>query len=64
MQICIDILMTFMNFVTHGNVIFDILELLHLENIAHVGSNRILKKLMLACMVNVIHSKALPGSGL
>ena len=33
-----DILMTFM---THGNVIFDILEPQHLENMAHVGSYRI-----------------------
>ena len=45
MQICRDILITFMTFVTfmkHGNVIFDILD--------H------------ACVDNVIHPKALPGS--
>ena len=40
MHICRDILMTFM---PHGNVIFDILEPLHLVNIAHVGSYRNLK---------------------
>ena len=51
MQICRDILMTFMTlimiFMIHCNVIFDILEPLHLRNIAHVvGSYRNLKNLV------------------
>ena len=61
MQISRDILMTLM---THGNVIFDILEPLAFRNISHVGSYRNLKnlkKFVHACMVNVIHAKALPG---
>ena len=57
--------MAFKTFMTHGNVIFDILEPLAFRNIAHVGSYRNLKnlkKFVHACVVNVIHSKALPGS--
>ena len=51
MHICRDILMTFMTlimiFMIHCNVIFDILEPLHLRNIAHVvGSYRNLKNLV------------------
>ena len=72
MQICRDILMTFMifmTFMTQGNVIFDILEppafikystcrvLQKFEEPC-----KILKKFVYACVVNVIHAKALPGS--
>ena len=49
--------MTFMTFMTQGNVIFDILEPpLFRSYIAHAGSNRNLKNLADLC------AKALPGS--
>ena len=72
MQICRDILMTymtFMAFMTYGNVTFDILEPPAFRNysICWVLQKfekpwRILKKILHACVVNVIHAKALPGS--
>ena len=44
---CRDILVAFMTFMTHGNVIFDILEPPSFKKKAHVGScNLILKNLI------------------
>ena len=65
-QICSDILMTFM---THGNVTFDILEPPAFRKYSTCWvldksekPCRILKKFVQACIVNVIHAKILPGS--
>ena len=71
MKICRDIFMIFMTFMTHGNVIFDILEPPTFKKYSTCWvlqkfeeTCRILKKLVpaCACMVNVIHAKALSGS--
>ena len=63
---CRGILMTFM---THENVIFDILEphAIRKNSTCWVLQKfeepcRILKKFVHACVVNVIHAKVLPGS--
>ena len=60
--------MTFMTFMTHWNVIFDILEPSAFRKystcwVLHKFEEpcKIYKKFVNACMVNVIHAKALPG---
>ena len=67
MQICRDILMTFMTFMTHGDVIFYILKPPEFRKYSTCWvlekseePCRILKKF--ECVVNVIHAKVLPGS--
>ena len=50
--------MTFITIMTHKNVTFE-----SLEPIAEIEEPcEILKKLLPACVVNIIHAKALPGS--
>ena len=63
-----DILMTFMTFMTHGNVTFDILEPPAFRKYSTCWvlqkfeeSCKILKKFVHAFVVNVIHAKVLPG---
>ena len=63
---CRDILMTLM---THGNVTFDIIEPLTFRKYSTCWvlqkfeePCRILKKIVHACVVNIIHVQALPGS--
>ena len=52
-----------MTFITHGNVIFDILELPEFRKYSTcVVLKRNLKKSVPACVVNVIHAKAFFGS--
>ena len=69
MQRNADILMTFMTFMAQGNVIFDILEPHAFRKFSTCWvlqkfeePCRILKKLVPACVVNVIHVKALSAS--
>ena len=64
-----DILMIFMTFMTQGNVIFNILEAAAFRKFSTCWvlqkfeePCRILKKLVPACVVNVIHVKALSAS--
>ena len=63
--------MTFMSFMTHVNVIFDILgpHAFRKYSTCWVLQKfeeryRILKKFVHACVVNVIHAEVLSGSGL
>ena len=51
--------MTFMTFMTHGNVIFDVLEPRASRKYCTCW---VLLKFVDACVVNVIHAKVLPGS--
>ena len=60
---------TFMAFMTQGNVIFDILEPHAFRKYSTCWvlqkseePCRILKKFLQSCVVNVIHAKVLPGS--
>ena len=52
--------MTFLTFVTHGNAFRKYITCLVLKKFEE--SFRILKKLVPACVVNVIHAKTLLGS--
>ena len=60
---------TFMTFMTHGNVIFDILEPPAFRKYSTCWVLQkfekpyiILRKFVPRCVVNVIHAKVLPGS--